>query len=120
MYSAQLLDHFEHPRNCGELPEANASADCSNPACGDMLRLQLRIAAGIIEAARFLAKGCVPTVACGSALAEWLQGKSLHNARTLSSAELSALLGGLPAHSRHAAELAIECLQGALKNAPQN
>ncbi len=69
-YSETFKDHIANPRNAGELPDANAIAEQTNPVCGDRLRLSLRIRDGRIEAARFLAYGCPPTLACGSVLAE--------------------------------------------------
>ena len=75
MYSAQLLDHFQNPRNAGELADADAVAEIQNPACGDIIRLTLKMHADRIEEIRFKAKGCVPAIACGSALTElaWAQ-----------------------------------------------
>ena len=68
MYSQQVLDHFEHPRNAGEVARADAAVQLENPACGDVLKLTLRLADGRIDEIRFLAKGCVASMACGSAL----------------------------------------------------
>jgi nitrogen fixation NifU-like protein len=115
MYSAQVLDHFEHPRNAGEVANADAEVQMSNPACGDVLKLTLKIDAGIVSQARFLAKGCVPAMACGSLLAEMIQGKALEAATRLSREELVQAAGGLPEASSHAAQLAIDTLRAALK-----
>lgn len=70
MYSAQVLDHFEHPRNAGAIESPDASVQIENPACGDILKLTLKLSGGRIEEIRFLAKGCVASMACGSALTE--------------------------------------------------
>jgi nitrogen fixation NifU-like protein len=70
MYSPQLLDHFEHPRNAGDVAHANARMRVENPACGDILELAVRVEAGRIREIRFLAKGCVPAMACGSLITE--------------------------------------------------
>ena len=70
MYSPQLLDHFQNPRNAGEVSNPDASAQLENPACGDVLKLTVRITDGRITEIRFLAKGCVPAMACGSVLTE--------------------------------------------------
>jgi len=75
MYSRQLLDHFQNPRNVGELAAADATAEIENPACGDMLRLTLKFSAGRITEAQFKAKGCVSAIACGSALTELILGR---------------------------------------------
>jgi nitrogen fixation protein NifU and related proteins len=114
MYSAQLLDHFQSPRNTGEIADADAMAEIENPACGDMLLLTLKTSAGRITDARFKAKGCVATIACGSALAELLVGKTLTEAQKLRPEDVVAVVGGLPQASTHAAQLALDGLAAAL------
>ncbi len=115
-YSETFKDHLVNPRNVGELPEANAVAEETNPVCGDRLRLSLRIRKGRIEAARFLAYGCPPTLACGSALAEIIEGMSIEDAVKLTRREIVNALGGLSTRKQHAAALAIEVLRTAITN----
>jgi nitrogen fixation protein NifU and related proteins len=110
MYSAQLLDHFQNPRNAGEIADADAAAEIENPACGDVLRLTLKQSAGRITQAKFKAKGCVAAIACGSALTELVAGKTLDEARKLGHADITLAVGGLPQASKHAAHLALEAL----------
>jgi len=117
-YSDTFKDHLANPRNAGELPDATAIAEETNPVCGDRLRLSVRVRDGRIEAARFLAYGCAPTLACGSALAEMLEGMSLEEAALLNRQAIVGALGGLPARKTHAAALAIETLRAALKASP--
>jgi nitrogen fixation NifU-like protein len=114
MYSAQLLDHFQNPRNAGEISNADATAEIENPACGDVLRLTLKTSAGRITQARFKAKGCVAAIACGSALTELVAGKTLSDAQKLRREDVNAAVGGLPQASTHAAQLAIDVLSAAL------
>jgi len=114
MYSAELLDHFQNPRNAGEIPDPDAIAEIENPVCGDLLRLTLRMEAGRIAEIRFRAKGCVPAMACVSALTELVAGKTLDDARTLQRDTLIAAVGGLPQASTHAAQLALDALAAAL------
>ena len=109
-YSEAFKDHLANPRNVGELPEANAVAEETNPVCGDRLRLSLCIRKGRIEAASFLAYGCPPTLACGSALAEIIEGMSIENAMKLTRREIVNALGGLSTRKQHAAALAIEVM----------
>jgi NifU-like protein involved in Fe-S cluster formation len=118
MYSNIFKDHLANPRNAGELPDANAIAEESNPVCGDRLRLSLRIKDGRIEAARFLAYGCPPTLACGSAIAEMIEGMTVDAATNITKGEVVAAVGGLPSRKQHAASLAIETLQTALAKFP--
>ena len=115
MYSPQVLDHFQHPRNPGEVANPNASAQIENPACGDVLKLTLRVTDGRIEEIRFMAQGCVPAMACASLLTELVQGRSVAEARLLRREELVSTLGGLPEASTHAGQLAIETLAAALQ-----
>lgn len=113
-YSELFRDHIAHPRNGGALSDATATAEETNPVCGDRLRLSLRIIDDRIETARFLAYGCPPTLACGSALAEMLEGMSLEEACALTKEQIVNAVGGLPSRKHHAAALAIETLQSAI------
>ena len=114
-YSEVFKDHLAQPRNAGELVDANAIAEQSNPVCGDRLRLSLRIRDGHIETARFLAYGCPPTLACGSAMAEILEGMTLEDALKLTRQDITKAVGGLPSRKQHAAALAIETLRAAIE-----
>lgn len=113
-YSATFKDHLAHPRNVGELPEATAVAEQTNPVCGDRLRLSLVVHNDRIEMARYLAYGCPPTLVCGSVLTELIAGKMTSEAKQLTRAELLKAIGGLPSRKHHAAALAIEALNAAL------
>jgi nitrogen fixation NifU-like protein len=115
MYSPQLLDHFQNPRNAGRIETADAEVQIENPACGDVLELAVKTAGGCLAEVRFRAKGCVPAMACGSALAELLQGRTLEEARQLRREELIEKLGGLPEASTHASYLAMDALHALLK-----
>jgi nitrogen fixation protein NifU and related proteins len=115
MYSPQLLDHFEHPRNPGEVADPDATAQLENPACGDILKLTIKVANGYIAEIRFLAKGCVPAMACGSALTELVKGTTMQAASRLRCEELVLAVGGLPEASTHASHLAMDALAAALK-----
>jgi nitrogen fixation protein NifU and related proteins len=115
MYSPQLLDHFQNPRNTGEIAEADAVAEIENPACGDVLRLSLKVKSGRIEEIRFKAKGCVPSMACASVLTEMVKGQTLFDSGNLNRDSLIAAVGGLPPASTHAAQLALDALSAALR-----
>ena len=117
MYSAEVLDHFEHPRNAGKVAAADGCARIENPACGDILEISLTLHGDRIEEIRFLAKGCVASMACGSALTELVQGRTVEAARKLGREELVRGVGGLPQASGHAAQLALDALAAALNQA---
>ena len=115
MYSPQLLDHFENPRNAGEVADPDAAVQIENPACGDILKLSLKISDGRVAEIRFLAKGCVPAMACGSALTELVKGKTVEAAQQLRREELVQAVGDLPEASTHASFLAMDALAAAVK-----
>ena len=114
-YSDTFKEHLTNPRNAGTLEGADAEVEQTNPVCGDRLRLSLRVREGRIDSARFLAYGCPPTLACGSALAELLEGLTLEEAALVSRQEIVKAVGGLPARKGHAAALAVETLRAALE-----
>ena len=115
-YSTKFKDHLAHPRNAGELSDANAVADETNPICGDRLRLSLIVRDDRIEEVRYLAYGCPPTLVCGSVLTELISGKTTEEAKRLTRADLLDAIGGLPSRKHHAASLAIETLHSALRD----
>jgi len=110
MYSGQVLDHFQNPRNAGDVASPDASVQIENPACGDILKLSARMQAGRIAEIRFRAKGCVPAMACASLLTELVAGKTTQEAGRLRREELVERIGGLPEASSHAGHLAIDAL----------
>jgi nitrogen fixation NifU-like protein len=115
VYSPRLLDHFEHPRNAGVLDQAHATAQLENPVCGDVLKLTACLHNNIITEIRFQAKGCVPSIACGSALTELVCGKTPREASSLTRDDICRAVGGVPAASSHAAQLAIDTLRSLLQ-----
>jgi nitrogen fixation protein NifU and related proteins len=110
MYSPLLLDHFEHPRNAGELADADARVRVENPACGDILELAATVKGNCIREIRFLAKGCVPAMACGSLITEMAVGKTIAEAGLVRASAVVAKAGGVPEASGHAAQLAVDAL----------
>jgi nitrogen fixation NifU-like protein len=115
VYSPQVLDHFQNPRNAGEVAAPDASVQLANPACGDILKLTLRVTGHRIQEIRFRAKGCVAAMACGSLLTELVLGKTTDEARKLRREDLVRELGGLPEASAHASHLALDTLTAALR-----
>jgi len=115
MYSRQLLDHFQNPRNPGEVVNPDATVQLENPACGDILKLSMKVANGRIVEICFLAKGCVPAMACASALTQLVKGRSVAAASQLRREELVQAVGGLPETSIHASHLAMDALTAVLK-----
>ncbi|MGB9605589.1 MAG: iron-sulfur cluster assembly scaffold protein [Bryobacteraceae bacterium] len=115
MYSEKLLNHFRDPRHAGVLPPPAVMVRVENPGCGDLLELWARVEKGTIQEATFRAQGCPPTVACASALCEWLQERSIPDATGLDACMVEELVGGLPPPSRHAAALAVDAVRKLLE-----
>ena len=115
MYSAAVLDHFKNPRNAGELADATATVEVSNPACGDILQLSARVEAGRLAEVRFKARGCVTAMACGSALTEMMMGKTPAEAGAITHQQVAQALGGLPPATAHGAQLACDAMEELLR-----
>jgi nitrogen fixation NifU-like protein len=115
MFSEIILDHFRAPHNAGDLPDASATVEVTNPVCGDVLRLAVRIENGRISVARFKAQGCVAAIACSSALTDVLIGKSTTELRAITSQQISTSLGELPPATFHAAQLCTDAVAALLK-----
>jgi nitrogen fixation NifU-like protein len=108
VYSERLLDHFRNPRHVGHLAPPAVTVDVTNPACGDMLRLSARFEDDRVTEVRYQIRGCTASIAAGSALTEWMAGKSRVELKALTPAILEDLLGGLEAASKHAAVLCVD------------
>ena len=114
MFSDAVLEHFRSPHNAGELPDATATAQVTNPVCGDVLRLAVRIESGRIAASRFKTQGCVAAIASSSVLTDLLAGKTPAEARLITPEKISEALGGLPPTTFHAAQLCADALAALL------
>jgi nitrogen fixation NifU-like protein len=111
MPSSALLDHFRNPRNVGELTSPAVCVDAVNPACGDILRLCVRIEGEQVTAAGFKARGCPASIAAGSALTELLIGIDRAGAARMSPEDIEQALDGLDPASKHAAHLCIDAIK---------
>jgi nitrogen fixation protein NifU and related proteins len=111
MFSELVLDHFRNPRNAGKLANATAEVQATNPVCGDILELSVRIENEAITEARFLCRGCTTSIACASFLTERLTGCAVATARSITAETISEALGGLPAATFHGAQLATDALR---------
>ncbi len=115
-YSEKVMDHFMHPRNMGEIEDASGVGEVGNPACGDVMRLYLKIEDGKIIDAKFKTFGCGAAIASSSMTTELIKGKSIDEALKLSNEAVSEALGGLPPAKQHCSVLAEEALQAALED----
>ena len=105
MYSPEFVDHFQNPRNVGELDHPTFIVEVENPVCGDRLRLSVQYEAGVIFQVRYKMRGCAASIAAGSSLAEWLEGKSEAELKKFETAIIETALGGLANESKHVALL---------------
>jgi nitrogen fixation protein NifU and related proteins len=106
MFTERVLEHFQRPRNAGELAGATATVEVSNPVCGDVLRLAVIVEDGVVREARFLCRGCTSSIASASVLTEKIKGRRVSELKEVRAAEIAGELGGLPPASFHAAQLA--------------
>jgi len=114
-YSQKLLDYFQNPRCVGEIPNATGIAEVSNPVCGDVMKLWIRVEDGLIKEARFKAQGCSAAIATSSYATEMIIGLHIDAARRITKEEIAEALGGLPASKIHCSVLAVDAIQKALK-----
>jgi nitrogen fixation protein NifU and related proteins len=115
MYSERLLDHFREPRNVGELAPPARTVEVSNPACGDILRLSARFEGEVVSEVRYKVRGCTASIAAGSALTEWMLGKTRAQLSAISAAAVEEAVGGLIPESKHAAALCVDGVKALLK-----
>ena len=116
MYSATVIDHFQNPRNVGDVPDADAVAEVENPACGDRTRLSIRVLEGRIAEARFRTEGCPASIAASSITTELILGRTLEEARALRDEDVAEALGGLPRNKLHCSVLAEDVIQAVVED----
>jgi nitrogen fixation NifU-like protein len=115
MYPPRLIEHFQNPRNVGELAPPAVTVEVSNPACGDILRLSARFEADVAVEVRYKVRGCTASIAAGSALTEWIVGKTRAQMAAFHAGIVDQAVGGLAAESKHAAALCAEGVKLLLK-----
>jgi nitrogen fixation NifU-like protein len=111
VYSERALDHFRNPRNVGSLEPPAVTVEVTNPACGDLMRLSARFEDGRVAEARYQTRGCTASIATGSALTEWMAGKSRPELAKLTPADVESLVDGLQLASKHAAMLCVDAVK---------
>jgi len=115
-YSEKVMDHFMHPRNVGEIPDADGIGNVGNPICGDVMRMYIKVQNNIIVDAKFKTFGCGAAIATSSMVTEIVKGKSVEEALEISNKAVAEALGGLPPVKMHCSVLAEEALKSAIED----
>ena len=116
LYTDTVMDHFMHPRNVGEIPDADGVGQVGNAKCGDIMKMYLKIKDGVIEDVKFETFGCGSAIASSSMATEMIKGKTIDEALAVTNRQVVEALGGLPAHKLHCSVLAEESIKSAIKN----
>lgn len=113
-YSEKVMDHFTHPRNVGEIPDADGVGEIGNAKCGDIMKMYIKVADGRIADVKFKTFGCGSAIATSSIATEMIKGKTIEEALTLSNKAVVEALDGLPAHKIHCSVLAEQSIKAAI------
>ena len=116
MYNDLVMDHFNNPRNVGEINEADGVGEVGNPTCGDIMRIYLKVKDNIIEDIKFKTFGCGAAVATSSITTELVKGKTIEEALELTNQKVAEALGGLPPAKMHCSNLAADALHKAIED----
>ena len=116
LYTETVMDHFTHPRNVGEIPDADGVGEVGNAKCGDIMKMYLKIKDNRIEDAKFETFGCGSAIASSSMATELIKGKTSEEALAVTNKQVVDALGGLPAYKLHCSVLAEESIKAAVKD----
>ncbi|MFA5052715.1 MAG: iron-sulfur cluster assembly scaffold protein [Parcubacteria group bacterium] len=120
MYSKEVMEHFQNPRNMGALENPEAVGNVGNPVCGDMMKIYLKIKDGVIKDIGFETLGCVAAIATSSMITELAKGKTLEEAEKIEFKDVEHALGSLPPIKMHCADLSVQALRKAIKEYREN
>ncbi|MFC1741263.1 iron-sulfur cluster assembly scaffold protein [Nanoarchaeota archaeon] len=116
MYSEKVMDHFKNPKHAGDMDKPDAVGEVGNPACGDVMQVQIKVEDGIIKDARFKTFGCCAAIAASDAVCDLVRGKTLEDAKKLTKQDIIDYLGTLPQLKIHCSILGVDALLAAIKN----
>lgn len=113
-YSEKVMEHFLHPKNVGEIPDADGIGNVGNPVCGDIMRMYIKVKDNVIVDAKFKTFGCGAAISTSSMVTELVKGKTIEEALKISNKAVAEALGGLPPIKMHCSVLAEQALKAAL------
>ncbi len=116
MYSEKVMDHFSNPRNVGEIEDPSGVGTVGNPACGDIMKLTIKVEGDVITDVKFKTFGCGAAIATSSMVTELVKGKTLEEAERISNATVAEALDGLPPVKMHCSNLAADALHAAIED----
>jgi nitrogen fixation NifU-like protein len=115
-YSAKVMEHFQNPRNVGEIENPDGVGEIGNPVCGDIMKLYIRVKDDRITEAKFKTFGCGAAIATSSMITELVKNKTLEEAEKISKQTVAEALDGLPANKMHCSNLAADALHKAIED----
>jgi nitrogen fixation NifU-like protein len=116
MYSKKVMEHFLHPRNVGEIKNADGVGTVGNPVCGDLMTFYIKIKDNKLKTVKFKTFGCVAAIAVASIVSEMAEGKTIEQAMKITNKMVAKKLGGLPPKKFHCSNLGADALHKAIEN----
>jgi nitrogen fixation NifU-like protein len=116
MYTEKVMDHFTNPRNVGEIEDADGVGTVGNPACGDIMKIFIKVKDNVIEDIKFKTFGCGAAIASSSVATELIKGKTIEEALKITNKVVIEALGGLPKEKLHCSVLAEDALKSAIED----
>jgi nitrogen fixation NifU-like protein len=115
-YSEKVMDHFQNPRNLGEMKDPDGTGRVGNPTCGDLMEVYIKVNEDTLEDVKFRTFGCGAAIATSSMVTEMAKGMKLHDALKITKQDVAEELGGLPPIKMHCSNLAADALHAAIMN----
>jgi len=116
MYTDKVMDHFQNPRNVGEIENADGSGTVGNPVCGDIMKITIKVESDRLKDIKFKTFGCGAAIATSSMVTEMARGKTLDEAMEITNKMVADILGGLPPNKMHCSNLAADALHKAIED----
>jgi nitrogen fixation NifU-like protein len=115
-YSKIVMDHFQNPRNVGEIPDADGVGVVGNPVCGDLMSFYIKVKDGRLVDVKFKTFGCGAAIAVSSMVSQMAKGKTIEEALKITNREVAEKLGGLPKNKLHCSNLGADALHKAIED----